>query len=84
MRLSAPEIIFGLQSRMKHELNFCILHAKWFIHLKKQEDHNVCFANFICYLKNVFIIEKQIAINKKSLPHFKATFANCLASIIQF
>ena len=50
------------------------MHAKWYIHLNQQVDNHIHFANFLLYLKNVLVIEKQIAVNQKLITSLKATF----------
>jgi len=72
------DIIFGIITGSSKGINFCILQAKWYIHLNKQKDDQVIFANFLCYLKGVLVIERQIAVNQKSIPYFNATFHNVL------
>ena len=71
--LSTSNIIFGIFSGSKKRINFCILHAKWFINVNRQEDY-LNFNLFKSYLKGVLIIENQIAVNRKQLPIFNNTF----------
>ena len=72
------DIIFGMITGSGKGINVCILQAKWYIHLNKQKDLHVNFENFLCYLRGVFVIERQIAVNQKSIPYFNATFQNVL------
>ena len=78
IKLSTSNIIFGIHSGSKLCINFCILHAKWFINVNRKVDHNLNFDLFKCYLKNVLTIENQIAVNRKQLPHFNNTFGNII------
>ena len=78
MPLKTIDIIFGMITSARKSINFCILHAKWYIHLNKQEDNHINFAHFLLYLKNVLVIEKQVAVNQKLIPVFNATFQNVL------
>ena len=76
--LKTIDIIFGIISSARKSINFCILHAKWYIHLNKQVDNHIHFANFLLYLKNVLVIEKQIAVNQKLIKSFNETFLKVL------
>ena len=68
--LSTADIIFGIPKNSAFKLNFIVLHAKWFIHLQKQDDHNVCMNKFHVYLKSIIEVEKEIAINRKDMNTF--------------
>ena len=57
-----------------NKINFCILHAKWFIHTKKNKNIDVNFDTFLKYLKGVIVIEEQIAVNNKSMAEFLKMF----------
>jgi hypothetical protein len=61
--LTTCEIIFGKFGISNLSVNFFILYAKWYIHLNKSQ-HLISFDAFKEYMKNVFIIEKQVYINK--------------------
>ena len=76
--LKTIDIIFGKKTSEGKSINFCILHAKWYIHLNKQVDNHKHFANFLLYLKNVLVIEKQIAVNQKLIKSFNETFQKVL------
>ena len=67
---STSDIIFGILNKVSYMLNFCILHEKWFIHLQKADDQNICFNHFLLYLKNVLTIEHQMSVNMKKTRHF--------------
>ena len=71
--LTTAEIIFGKFGISNTAPNFCILHAKWFIHLNKKEN-NISFNCFKKYLKNVFIIERQIYLRKGKQKTFSKLF----------
>ena len=69
INLSTVEIIFGKSGIIYGAVNFCILYAKWFIHLHRDKDI-VSFQAFKHYLKNTIIIEKQIYTNKRKIERF--------------
>ena len=81
INLSTSKIIFGIHSGSKLYINFCILHAKWFININRQENHYLNFDIFKSYLKRVLIIENQIAVNRKQLPFFNAMFRNIVNAV---
>ena len=70
IKLTTSDIIFGLHKKFDFLYNFCILHAKWWIHLNREEDQLVNFYHFKIYLKKTINIEKQIALNKSTLCVF--------------
>ena len=74
--LTTKDIIFGLHSLLHVQYNFCILHAKWWIHINREQDQklNLNFCHFRVYLKGIIAIEKQIAANKNKLDIFKQHF----------
>lgn len=76
--ITTVDIIFGILSGTVKSVNICVLHAKWFIHINKQIDHHVNFVHFLRYLKDVLVIEKQIAVNQKSVAYFNSTFKDIL------
>ena len=67
--LSTVDIIFGIPKCSAFAFNFVILHAKWFIHLQRKEDI-VDIRKFWLYIKNVLIVEKEIAVSRKNLVFF--------------
>ena len=67
--LSTIDIIFGIPKCAAFALNFIILHAKWFIHLQRKEDF-VDIRKFWLYIKNVLIVEKEIAVGRNNLVFF--------------
>ena len=69
--LSTIDVIFGIPKCSCFVANYCLIHAKWYIHVQKREKQNVTFNNFLLYFENVFIIEKQQAVRKNQLPLFK-------------
>ena len=81
INLSTSNIIFGIHSGSNTCINFCILHAKWFINLNRQEERNLNFDLFKNYLKGVLIIENQIAVNRKELPFFNNKFGNIVNAV---
>ena len=61
--LTTSEIIFGKFGISNLSVNYCILYAKWYIQLNKSQ-HLIPFDAFKDYMKSVFIIEKQIYVNR--------------------
>ena len=76
--LNSSDIIFGVYAGLSYRLNFSLLHAKWYIHLKKQSNHPVIFEQFMTYFNSIIIIEHQIAVNRKREFEF-----NKLLSVFQ-
>ena len=65
--LRVANILFGIpyrrsQDKILFNLNFIIIHAKWFIFDKKRENKVILFPSFLRYLKCVLEVEKEIAI----------------------
>ena len=73
--LKTSEVIFGKFGISHRSSNFCLLHAKWFIHLNRSQQI-ISFENFRSYLKNVFTIEKQIYVNKNKQQEFGKLYAS--------
>ena len=67
LHIRTQDIIFGILSTPSVRPNFLILHAKWWIHLSRNDEQNVNFQSFLIYLKNVLSVEKCIAVNRKEL-----------------
>ena len=57
------------------ELNFCIIHIKWFLHCKKKRILEPHFIDYLMYLKNVMHIEKTTATRKKNSMSYNKTFS---------
>ena len=70
--LSTVDIIFGIPKCTCYLANYCVIHAKWYIHLQKNENSNIEFMKFLVYFENVFIIDKQLAIHQNKLSQFKS------------
>ena len=73
--LTTIEIIFGKFGLKYTAVNFCILYAKWYIHLNKDKDL-ISFQSFKSYLRNIFIIEKQIYTNKNKNETFSRLYSS--------
>jgi len=69
------DIIFGIHTYHAFRINFCILHAKWWIHLCRELKQNTNFGHFLLYLKKIICIEKIIAIDRNELVVFEKYFA---------
>ena len=63
-------VIFGILSKNSFTLNFCILHAKWFIHCQKVRKQGVLFARFCSYLKRILQVEETISTKNKAVDKF--------------
>jgi len=71
IQLDTASIIFGIFTGISNRLNFCILHAKWYIHLQKQSNQHVQYNQFMKYFNNVICIEHQLAVNRKCVIEFR-------------
>lgn len=81
--LDQSKIIFSvLNGVTSFCLNFCILHAKWFIHFNKVSG-KVNFDHFLCYLRNVIYVEKEIAISNCNIKYFEMKFKNVLNLLVK-
>ena len=70
--LSTTDIIFGVtQNRAPRALNFCILHLKWFIHVKKLRQEVPIFREFLLYLKSTLNVEKYLSVQKSDHVKFE-------------
>jgi hypothetical protein len=69
---TTKNILFGNLETNSFSENFCLLHAKWYIHSKREEE--VRFDRFLGYLKNVIKLEKEQSIVTASLPSFHLRF----------
>ena len=45
--LSTADIIFGIPKCSFFLTNYCLLHAKWYIHSQKKDNHDINFNNFL-------------------------------------
>ena len=70
--LSTVDIIFRIVKCTCYLANYCVIHAKWYIHLQKNENSNIDFMKFLVYFENVIIIDKQLAIHQNKLSQFKS------------
>ena len=80
INLTTVEIIFGKLGLTNAPINFCVLHAKWFIHLDKDK-HIISFHAFKRYLRNVFTIEKQIYTNNGRLHKFSKLYGTYVENL---
>ena len=69
------DIIFGLFEKNYMCQNFCILHAKWFIHVKKQNSSQVFFKHYLVYLRGVVQYTSCMYIPNKQENNFNKYFA---------
>ena len=67
--LNCQDIVFGILEEKKYCINYCILHAKWFIHIKR-DSGEVNFIHFINYLKNVITVDKCVSISHNNEKFF--------------
>ena len=73
IKLSSSNIIFGILNSAAYRQNFCILQAKWFIHLHKT-DYLINFNQFLLYFTGVLCVERQLAVNLKRENEFDKIF----------
>ena len=81
LALTTRDIIFGIVNSASFMINFCILHAKWYIHLNKKEDI-VCFANFWQYLQNVLKVEHELANSCKNMKVYVQNLEPLASAIV--
>jgi len=79
LQLDPITIIFGCLDKHAFIVNYCLLHAKLYIHnaRRKCKDKTKLYFSFTCFLKrlkNAVNIEKQIATNKSSLTEYETKF----------
>ena len=74
VNIRTQDIIFGILCTPSVRPNYLILHAKWWIHLSRNDEQNVNFNTFLIYLKNVLSVEKCIAVNCKELMMYYQKF----------
>ena len=71
MTLDKRFIIFGvLTNPLDVAMNFCILYAKWYIHLQKIAKRDVSFKAYLKKLKAALTTEREIAVKKQKLTQF--------------
>ena len=76
--LSLEKVIFGVLEPNNYIQNFCILHAKWYLHKERKNVTNyVHFEPNITYYQNylrfVLKLEKQIAVSTNRLTVYEST-----------
>ena len=65
--IALEHVIFGLLQTDCEIINFCVLHAKWFMYIQNMSD-NANFSgacnvrNYCGYLKNIVKIEKDCSV----------------------
>ena len=77
----ACNVIFGILAKHSFTLNFCILHAKWFIHCQKIRKQSVHFARFCSYLKRVLQVEQTISTRNKTVDKFNKGLGQVLMKV---
>ena len=75
-------LIFGILSNDSFTLNFCILHAKWFIHCQKFRKQRVLFAKFCSYLEVVLHVEQTISPRNKMVDKFNKELGRVLLKLL--
>ena len=73
LTLNSKKMLFGILDKSQFEVNFCILHAKWYIHKTRKSGNNnspvyFSFLSFLTMLKNVLRVDKEIATIKMNEP----------------
>ena len=72
--LKTIDIIFGIIQTCTFRINFLLLHAKWWIHVNREQKQNILFLPFLSYIKKIMYIEKQIALGRQSLTLYNLRF----------
>ncbi len=77
--LSLKDVILGKVILQSHFINYCILHAKWFLHkqYKNSKTNSITpsFLQYLIYLKNSVTIEKCIAQTHNNEEYFSTVFS---------
>jgi len=84
--LTITDIMFGIpykksQDNTLYVMNFVVMYGKWFIHKCKQDCKSIIFRSFLCYLKYVLSIERQVSINNNTITEFNNRWFNFLLNI---
>ena len=78
IQLSLIDVIFGILLPKCVLINYCILHAKWFLHkeYKKFDNNSIkpSFDNYLYWLKEVVKIERYVAEKNGSIDSFHEIF----------
>ena len=78
-KLDFKTILFGDLNKDSFILNYCLLIAKWYIHQTRQmqKENQKLYFSFTSYLEKLklsVIVERQIAVDKLSIPEFELKF----------
>jgi hypothetical protein len=76
-------VLFGNYENGNFIENFCILHAKWWIHKTRNNDY-IHFLDFLVYLKSVIIIEHELSVYQRNLPLFNMRFRSLMKLLNAF
>ena len=84
--IELEHVIFGLLATDCEIINFCVLHAKWFMYIQYMSDSanfsGACNVRNCCgYLKNIVKIEKDCNVIKKLKCH---TYINAQKIVAHF
>lgn len=84
--LNVKTILFGEIDGKSFIVNYCLLHAKWYIHKTRQKykDTKMPYFSFTCFLQHLnwsILLEKEIASNKMKVAEFNVKF-NMLQEVL--
>ena len=85
-QLDVQTMLFGEIDEKSFIVNYCLLHAKWYIH-KTRKTHNntqMLYFSFTCFLQHLnwsILVEKEIASNKMKTSEFDVKF-NMLQNVL--
>ena len=80
--LSVTDILFGILDKRNEEAflaNYCILHAKWYLHkthkaATTEDSYAPIFIEYLAYMKKVIVVERRIAAKNHTIDAFIDTF----------
>ena len=86
IQINLRNVIFGTIEPKSFIQNFCLLHAKCYIHKQHRDaidesKYNPTFYHFLSYLKYVLITEREIACHKGKLKIYNDVFTQLVSSV---
>ena len=79
IHLVLTDVIFGIIDKKSVLLNFCLLHAKWYLHRGYKEctynrEYKPSFLHYLIYLKYAIQVEETISINYNREDYYGTYF----------
>ena len=81
--LNSKIIIFGILEPDQGSicLNFCLFHAKWYIHKSILDKKDYTLFDFLIYLKNILQLEFNICQRMKQSVYFEKNFGHMFENL---